>query len=153
MRATRVRRYDKQRGCYVYDIGFSSKVEQSERTLKVGEAFGLGLDDQRHTLYDDFELRLNEGDVVYITGDSGSGKSVLLDALRVDLGMEAVVMGDLPMPPDVPIVDALGGSFTEALELLSRVGLNDAYLFLRRYSELSAGAAVQVQVSSDAGLW
>ena len=92
MRARRVRRYDKQRGCYVYDIGFSGGVELTERTVKVGEAFGVGLDDRRFMLYDDFELRLNEGDVVYITGDSGSGKSVLLDALRVDLGDQADIL-------------------------------------------------------------
>ena len=139
MRARRVRRYDKARGCYVYDIGFSCGVELTERTVKVGEAFGLGLEERRHLLYDDFELRLGEGDVVCVTGDSGSGKSVLLDALRVDLGEEAVVMGELPEPADVPIVDAVGGSFGEALALLCRVGLNDAYLFLRRYGELSAG--------------
>ena len=139
MKARRVRRYDKERGCYVYDIGFSSGVELTERSVKVGEAFGVGLDDRRFLLYDDFELRLKEGDVVYITGDSGSGKSVLLDALRVDLGDQAVVMSELPEPPDEPIVDAVGNSFREALELLSRVGLNDAYLFLRKYSELSAG--------------
>ena len=139
MKARRVRRYDKKRGCYVYDIGFNSGVDLTERTVKVGEAFGVGLDDRRFLLYDDFELRLKAGDVVYITGDSGSGKSVLLDALRVDLGDQAVVMVELPEPPDAPIVDAVGNSFTEALELLSRVGLNDAYLFLRKFSELSAG--------------
>jgi ABC-type transport system involved in cytochrome c biogenesis ATPase subunit/GNAT superfamily N-acetyltransferase len=114
-------------------------VEHTERTLRVGEAFGVGLEERRQLLYDDFELRLGEGDVVCVTGDSGSGKSVLLDALRADLGDEAVAMAELPEPGDVPIVDAVGGSFGEALTLLCRVGLNDAYLFLRRYGELSAG--------------
>ncbi len=33
----------------------------------------MGLDGRRHLLYHDFELRLEEGDVGYITGDSGSG--------------------------------------------------------------------------------
>jgi len=139
LRARRVRRFDEARGCYVYDIGFSCGVEHTERTARVGEAFGVGLEERRRLLYDDFELRLGEGDVVCVTGDSGSGKSVLLDALRVDLGDEAVVMADLPEPADVAIVDAVGGSFGEALALLCRVGLNDAYLFLRRYGELSAG--------------
>ena len=68
MKANRVRRYDAERGCYVYDIGFSNQPEQTPRTMKVGEAFGLGLDTHRHQLYDDFELRLTPGDVVYITG-------------------------------------------------------------------------------------
>jgi len=42
-------------------------------------------------LYRDFELRLGEGDVVYIMGDSGSGKSVLLRALGEDLGPSVLV--------------------------------------------------------------
>lgn len=112
VRARRVRRYDKMRGCYVYDIGFSSGVELSERTVKVGEDFGVGLDDRCFMLYDDFELRLKEGDVVYITGDSGSEKSVLLDALRVDLGDQAVVMDELPEPPDVSANDTNSGILT-----------------------------------------
>ncbi|MCW4048329.1 MAG: ABC transporter ATP-binding protein [Candidatus Bathyarchaeota archaeon] len=140
MRARRVRRYDKKRECYVYDIAFKTEVPLTERTVKVSEAFGLGLDsEQRHVLFDDFELRLREGDVVYITGDSGSGKSVLLNALREDLGDRAVSMDELPEPVDVPVIDSIGEGFSEALELLSRVGLNDAYLFLRRFSELSMG--------------
>ncbi len=152
MKSRRVRRYDKERGCYVYDIGFSNTLEQTPRTLKVGEAFGLGLDTHRHQLYDDFELRLTPGDVVYITGDSGSGKSLLIDAIRVDLGDEAVVMSELPESSDVPLVDAVGGSFKEALELLSRVGLNDAYLFLRHYCELIAVMALYSPFAERAGM-
>jgi ABC-type ATPase with predicted acetyltransferase domain len=77
--------------------------------------------------------------VVYITGDSGSGKSVLLRALREDLGEEAVDLDGVPVEGDVPLIDSVAGSFGEAVGLLSRVGLNDAFLFLRRYKELSEG--------------
>ena len=136
----RGRRYDKERGCYVYDVAFKTVAPLTERTVKVAEAFGLGVDEeQTHVLYDDFELHLTDGDVVYITGDSGSGKSVLLDAIRRDLGDEAACMDRLPEPGDEPIIDTVGDSFKEALGILSRVGLNDAYLFLRRYHELSEG--------------
>ncbi len=77
----RTRRYDSERGCYVYDISFKTRVPLTERTIDVAEAFGLGIDEEReHVLYRDFELHLAEGAVVYITGDSGSGKSVLLRA-------------------------------------------------------------------------
>ena len=120
----------------MYNIGFTGGVELTERTVRIGEAFGLGLDWRRHLLHHDFELRLEEGDVVYITGDSGSGKSVLLRALRED---HVVVMRELPEPADVALLDAVGSSFREAMGLLGRVGLNDAYLFLRRYEELSEG--------------
>jgi ABC-type ATPase with predicted acetyltransferase domain len=136
----RVRRYDKERGCYVYDISFTSRPPLTDRVVAVAEAFGLGVDEERaHTVYRDFELRLGEGDVVYITGDSGGGKSLLLRALREDLGSEAATPGELPEPPDGPIIDAVGGSFQEALDLLGRVGLNDARLFLKGYGELSDG--------------
>ncbi len=87
----RTRRYDSERGCYVYDISFKTRAPLTERTLDVAEAFGLGIDEEReHVIYRDFELRLPQGGVVYITGDSGSGKSVLLRALGEDLGEEAV---------------------------------------------------------------
>ena len=123
----------------MYDIRFRTAAPLSERTGQVAEVFSLGLDDREHVLYRDFELRLAEGDVVYITGDSGSGKSVLLRALGEDLGSEAVDIDELDVDGDSAIVDSVGGSFREAVELLSRVGLNDAYLFLRRYGELSEG--------------
>jgi ABC-type ATPase with predicted acetyltransferase domain len=44
----------------------------------VAEAFGLGIDDAQVFKVLDAELKISPADVVYITGDSGSGKSVLL---------------------------------------------------------------------------
>ena len=83
----RTRRYDSERGCYVYDISFKTQAPLTKRTISVAEAFGLGIDGEREqVLYRDFELRLPQGGVVYVTGDSGSGKSVLLRALQEDLG-------------------------------------------------------------------
>ncbi len=154
----RARRYDEERGCYVYDISFKTQVPLSSRTLKVSEAFGLGVDTEKeHTLYDDFELRLAEGDVVYITGDSGSGKSVLLRALQEDLGGQAINIDDIMVPGGEPIIETVGASFQEALRLLSRVGLNDAFLFLRSFSELSDGQRYRYRIAgmidSGRGFW
>ncbi len=58
--------------------------------------------------------------MVYITGDSGSGKSVLLRAIEVDLGGEAANIDEVGVDRDTPIVDTVGRSFKEALGLLSR---------------------------------
>ena len=144
----RTRRYDSERGCYVYDISFKTRAPLTERTIGVAEAFGLGIDGEReHVLYRDFELRLAEGAVVYITGDSGSGKSVLLRALGKDLGDEASNIDDFHVDGEKPIIDNVGGSFREALDLLSRVGLNDAYLFLRSYRELSDGQRYRFKIA------
>jgi len=151
----RTRRYDSERGCYVYDVSFKTTVPMTERTVEVAEAFGLGIDeDKEHVLYRDFELHLAEGDVVYITGDSGSGKSVLLRALEEDLGEEAVNIADVDIPTDRPIIDTVGATFQEALRLLCKVGLNDAFLFLRRYDELSDGQRYRYNIAGmvDAGM-
>ncbi|MDP2899572.1 MAG: ABC transporter, partial [Candidatus Bathyarchaeota archaeon] len=152
-----VRRFDEARGCYIYDVSFSSRAPVTERTLGVAEAFGLGLDERRQTLYSGFELRLAEGAVVYVTGDSGSGKSVLLRALGEDLGDRAIDIADVKPFEDRPIVETVGGTLSEALSLLSRVGLNDAYLFIRRYRELSEGQRYRFRIAkmveSGRGFW
>jgi len=149
LRARRTgRRFDEERGCYVYDVRFKTRAPVSERTVEVARAFGLGVDDEReHVVYRDFEVRLSEGDVVYITGDSGSGKSVLLRALREDLGEEAVDIDDVDAPAGRPIIDTVGGTFRDALRLLSRVGLNDAFLFLREYGQLSDGQRYRYRIA------
>ena len=149
LKATRrIRRFDRERGCYVYDIAFKTQTPLTERTIEVAEAFGLGVDEtQEHVLYRDFTVKLAVGDVVYITGDSGSGKSVLLRALKEDLGDEAASMAELEAPDDRPIIDLVGETFRGALRLLSKVGLNDAFLFLRRPSHLSDGQRYRFKIA------
>ena len=133
------KRYDKERGVFKINVSYETTVYQTPRTLKVAEAFGIGTERRKLTLYDNVELKIAPNDIVYITGDSGSGKSVLLRAMKKDLGDEAIDIDEVEVDPDKPIVETVGETFDEALELLSRVGLNDAYLFLRRYRELSDG--------------
>lgn len=135
-----VRRYDKRSGKFTFNISYETAATLTSRTRAVAEAFGLGLDKaQKFPICENVELKIGSRDVVYLTGDSGSGKSTLLKAIKKDLGDEAVDMADLQIEADKPIIDTVGKSFTQALELLSKVGLNDAFLFVRRYNELSDG--------------
>ena len=136
-----IRKYDRRTGKFVFNIAYETKTDITDRTVKVAEAFGLGIDDfQKHVLYDDVELKIGPRDIVYLTGDSGSGKSVLLKAVCGDLNpVEAARMSDVEVDPEKPLIDTVGDSVEEGLELLSKVGLNDAFLFVRRYSQLSDG--------------
>jgi energy-coupling factor transporter ATP-binding protein EcfA2 len=139
------RKFDREKGRFIINISYETAAPQpTERVIGVADAFGLGIDEaKRFIIYDDVELAIGPRDIVYITGDSGSGKSILLKALerdiREDLGLSSINIADIQPTLGRPLVETVGSSLEEALELLSRVGLNDAYLFLRHYEHLSDG--------------
>jgi ABC-type transport system involved in cytochrome c biogenesis ATPase subunit/GNAT superfamily N-acetyltransferase len=95
----------------------------------------------------DVELKIGPTDIVYVTGDSGSGKSVLLRAIKKDLGDEAVDVADIQVDWEKPLIETVGSTVEEGLELLSRVGLNDAFLFLRSFDQLSDGQKYRYRIA------
>jgi len=121
-------------------VEFSTKAEVTERTLAVCEAFGLGVDEaKRFVVFDDFSLEFRKGDLIYVTGDSGGGKSLLLKAFKNYFGEEAVELSDLEVSSEETLIEGVGKDVKQAIEILSMVGLNDAFLFLRKFKELSDG--------------
>ena len=107
----------------------------------------MGIDEAQKFKVLDAELKIGPQDIVYITGDSGSGKSVLLRAIRADLGEEAIDLSEVHVDPDKPLIETVGATVEEGLELLSKVGLNDAFLFLRSYSQLSDGQKYRYRIA------
>ena len=95
------RRYDKRTGKFIINIAYETAApEPTDRVVSVAEGFGLGLDKwEKFVIYDNVELKITPTDIVYITGDSGSGKSVLLKALekdiRQDMGLTSILMHGL----------------------------------------------------------
>ena len=138
------RTYDRVAGKFSFNISYETHTKITPRSLVVAEAFGLGIDEAQKFKVLDAELKIGPQDVVYITGDSGSGKSVLLRAIRADLGEEAIDLSEVQVDPDKPLIETIGASVEEGLELLSRVGLNDAFLFLRSYCQLSDGQKYRI---------
>ena len=130
----------KPRKLYRINIAYKTGVEITPRTVEVANAFGLGID-KRHefVIYDNLQLDLKPTSIVYITGDSGSGKSVLLRHLEHVMQPLNLNIEDVEVDDRKPLVETLGENLNEAIKLLSCVGLNDAFLFLRKYPELSAG--------------
>jgi len=87
---------------------------------------------------------------------------VLLKALekdiRQDLGSDVINIADVAVDPEKPLIDTVGKTLEEGLELLSRVGLNDAFLFVRRYNQLSDGQKYRYRIAkmiekSQARFW
>ena len=143
------RRYDRESGKFTFNIGYETKTDITDRTVEVAEAFGLGISEfQEHVLYDNVELKIGPKDIVYLTGDSGSGKSVLLKAIVDDLNSnEAARLSEVEVNPDKPLIDTVSATVEEGLKLLSKVGLNDAFLFVRRYSQLSDGQKYRFRIA------
>jgi ABC-type glutathione transport system ATPase component len=117
----------------------------TERALGVAEMFGLGLDESYEVvLYDGLRVDVRPGDVVFVTGPSGSGKSVLLrclvEAMRAaEPAARIVDLAEAAPPAGVPVIEGLPAEFEESLRLASTAGLADAFVLLRPPEELSDG--------------
>lgn len=133
---------------YLIRKSFKTTVTRSQRVLECAEAFGLGLEDKEFTVYDDLMLDVRQGDVIYITGQSGSGKSLLLKELAKQIAEEQPVADiDKVELLEVPLIDQVGKTTEEAIRILNLAGLNDAYLFIRKPSELSDGQRYRFRVA------
>src|SRR3989337_1844994 len=141
------RTYDREQGKFSFNISYETHSELTERALVVAESFGLGVDEAQKFKVLDAELKIAPKDIVYVTGDSGSGKSVLLRAIRQDLGDEAIDLSEVRIEADKPLIETVGATVEEGLELLSKVGLNDAFLFLRTYNQLSDGQKYRYRIA------
>jgi len=151
-------KYDHATGKFIINISYKTKTDITDRTISVAEAFGLGIDQfQQHVLYDNVTLKIDPRDIVYITGDSGSGKSALLRELQRELAPNLVNILDVAVDPSKPLIESVGRTFEQGLELLSRVGLNDAFLFVRRFEQLSDGQKYRFRLAkvteSDKQYW
>ena len=151
------RTYNRREGKFSFNISYSTAVALTPRTTAVAEAFGLGIDEEYKFTVLDVELKIGPQDITYVTGDSGSGKSVLLRAIKLDLGDEAIDLSEVRIEADKPLIETVGATVEEGLDLLSRVGLNDAFLFLRTYNQLSDGQKYRYKIAklmeSKAQFW
>ena len=133
--------------------GPESAAEPSDATLKVAEMFGIGLDESYEvTLYNDLRLDVRPGDVVFVTGPSGSGKSVLLARLEEAIrgawpAARIVSLAQTDLPVDRAVIDLMAPPLAQALHLLSTAGLADAFLLLRRPHELSDGQRYRLRLA------
>lgn len=126
---------------YRISKSFNTRVQRTDRVLEIAEAFGIGLADSTFVIYDDFEIAIDDGDLVYISGQSGSGKSLLLRELSRQMAEQGKKVGNIDEVElvDAPLIDQIGASTNEAIRLMSAAGINDAYLYVRTPQELSDG--------------
>jgi uncharacterized protein len=126
---------------YTLSKRFSREGPVSERGIRVCRMFGLTVDrlDERVATCE-CRLDIRPGDIVYITGPSGSGKSVLLHELqgRIDPG-RSIDLAAIPLPNDRSVIDCFGGSVEETLRALSLVAMSEVSCVLNAPRLLSDG--------------
>jgi ABC-type ATPase with predicted acetyltransferase domain len=130
-----------------------SAVEPTPNVLEVATMFGLGIDHDRPIqLIPKTDIKLNPGQLVFVTGASGSGKSTILRLLRKQIEHEvdahALNFDCLPKLQDRPLVDIFPNrTLSQTLKLLSLAGLNDAFVMLRKPSQLSDGQRYRLRLA------
>jgi hypothetical protein len=144
---------------YIISRSFTSSVERTPRVLEIAEAFGLGLTDKKFVIYDNLEIDIDQSDVVYILGQSGSGKSLLLKDLSAKMkadGLKVVDLNEIVLE-EKPVIELVGKSTTEAAEFLAKAGISDAWIYIRKPSELSDGQRYRLKLAivmaTDADVW
>ncbi|MCX5679690.1 MAG: hypothetical protein NTZ95_03415 [Candidatus Omnitrophica bacterium] len=136
---------------------FKTTTEITERTVKISDIFGLCIDSElRFPIYEDFRIELEFPTVVYLTGDSGSGKSWLLNNVfsRLD---NSISLNDIKIDPNEIVIEGVGKNLDDALKKLSIAGLGDAFIYGRRFCELSDGQKFRYRIckliDSDKDIW
>lgn len=113
----------------------------TDRVVDICRMFGLTADRLTNRRRDHTcRLEINPGDIVYITGSSGTGKSILLEELeRCISASDKINLAQIDLPSDKALIDCVEGDLLMSLRFLSIAGLNDCFCILNQPSRLSAG--------------
>ena len=147
-------------------LKYISQVRRTRQTHAIQQAFGISPENINNVVVQDLSLNILPKEVVLITGPSGSGKTTLLNALaqrNPNKGLkqaghiaypENVVVGAFePIRSEKALVEIFSakesiGSVRDALYLMGSVGLSDAFVLLKRFSELSTGQQYRAMLAS-----
>ncbi len=115
-----------------------------EVTAKAGSVMKMfGLDMDRliaNSPMHECSVDLRAGDICYITGSSGAGKSVLLRELYAQAAPEERLwLERIELEETGSVIDGIEGDYFEALRLLGKAGLSDVFSVLNRPVWLSDG--------------
>lgn len=130
------------------------EIPRTNNVRLILNCFGIQATHLNNRVVGPIDIRASSGNVIFISGASGTGKSVLLRALDPQQAAQA---GSLtiesksttrysaswlrPLPDDIPIFDLFAERHSAAMALsaLSNVGLSEAFAFIKPFNLLSRG--------------
>ncbi len=113
----------------------------TDKVESVMKMFGVDIERlENNGISYDCQLELESGDICYVTGASGAGKSVLLNEFYEAVSEEERIdLNQIELPSDRSVIDCIDGDCLESLRLLSKAGLNDVFSVLNQPGYLSEG--------------
>jgi len=134
-----------------FDVKFSTVAPKiTDKVTAVSESFGIGVDEsQTHKVLQGVSLNWNDGDLIYVTGDSGGGKSTLLRLFKEHESSRGRDVRDFGATEvsNLTLIDGLPGNAEEAMGILNVAGLGEASLMIKRFEELSDGQRYRYRIA------
>jgi ABC-type ATPase with predicted acetyltransferase domain len=111
----------------------------SEKARAVMRMFGIDMERLREPVRHKVEVEVRAGQVCFITGPSGAGKTLLMRRLYTATRAPKVWLDDIPLPADRAVIDCMDRPPVDSLRVLARAGLAEVFCVLNRPAMLSDG--------------
>jgi len=148
-----------------YQTKFS--VTRTEITHQIERAFEISLDNLTQPIFNNLSFEISPGEILVVTGLSGTGKTTLLQLLA---GKLSATSGVISLPNNAtiglldsisdpePLIEIIGGENTgKGIYWMSVVGLSEPYLYVKPFYALSAGQKYRAMLARllirGANLW
>ena len=148
-------------------INARTKPVSSKRSRRLQEAFGIVSEMFEMPIIENLDLSIHPGEIILVTGPSGSGKSLLLESIKLFAGngpppyniAEIIITGEgggstikLAGPrdcdPDIAPIDALDClPMDTALKLMAVSGLAEPQVLIRPSRTLSTGQRYRLSLA------